>query len=112
MIEKIYFDKFKNEHVITLDPDTPPERYVEIIRGKSPLYKERWYVNSKYGATNLTFTYTIEQSKDKSLNELRSKHAQDCDAYLIALESLTLPPDTFDHTVKKFLGGSNVTGYM
>ena len=112
MIEKMYFDKFKNEHVIKPEPDTPPERYVEIIRGKSPLYKERWYVNSKYGATNLTFTYTIEQSKDKSLNELRSKHAQDCDAYLIALEALTLPPDTFDFTVEKLIGGSNVTGDM
>ncbi len=104
MIEKIYY--------ITPEPDTPPERYVEIIRGKIPLYQERWYVNSKCGMTYLTFTYTIEQSKDKSLNELRSKYAQDCDAYLIALESLTLPPDTFDHTVEKLLGGSNVTGYM
>lgn len=112
MIEKIYFDKFKNEHVIEPDPYAAPERYVKIIRGKSPLYKERWYVNSKYGATNLTFTYTIEQSKDKSLNELRSKHAQECGAYLIDLETLTLPPDTFDHTVEKFIGGSNVTGYM
>ena len=112
MIEKIYFDKFKNEYVIEPDPDTPPERYVEIIRGKIPLYKERWYVNSKYGATNLTFTYTIEQSKDKNLNKLRSKFAQECGADLIALENLTYPPDTFDDMVKKYLGGSNVTGYM
>lgn len=112
MIEKIYYDKFKQEHVITPEPDTPPERYVEIIRGKIPLYQERWLVNSKYGTTMLPFTYTIEQSKDKSLNELRSKYAQECGADLIALDGLTLPPDTFDHTVEKLLGGSNVTGYM
>ena len=110
MIEKIYFDKFKNEHVIEPDPNAAPERYVEIIRGKLPLYQERWLVNSKYGTTTLPFTYTIEQ--DKSLNELRSKHAQECGADLIALDGLTLPPDTFDHTVEKLLGGSNVTGYM
>lgn len=106
MLDKIYYDTFKNEYCLPTENDfgvAPPERYIATYRGYDPeLYIEYWAVESDKGDKLAIAIPKTDYRKTDIHDQILQAQEVNHNCKLRRLLYWTIPPKEFDDFCKRF----------
>ena len=99
MITKMYFDLFAERYVLEKDPNAPPERYMETVRGVPGVYIDHW-VDDK--GLCLDIAYTSDEYYSEEHDRRYRAMCEEQGFKATRLRYFTLPEEKFDEYLLRF----------
>ena len=103
MIDKMYYDDFKNACVLERDLNAPPERYTPLFRGINGMWIESWTVNND-SSLCMDIAFNEDQYYDDYWhNTIVQDMCEKNHCTLSRLRYVVMPEHEFDEYVAKMI---------